>query len=84
MSRALWLISVVAFAGCLSTRPEQWGASGEDPTLKRAIYECKSDVDRKLGFAANFGGAVVPIAAMIRAPGHFNDCMESKGYKRAE
>ena len=79
------LIIVLLFTtGCLSTRPEQWGASGEDPTLKRAIYECEQDAAGMGHRAAVFGGAVVPLVALFRMRPMFNECMESRGYKAAE
>ena len=79
---AMWLLCGVVLAGCLSTRPEQWGASGEDPTLKRAIYECKSDAMGVSARANAFGGAVMPIVGGFQARNVFNECMESRGYKR--
>jgi hypothetical protein len=31
------MLAAAALAGCLSTKPDQWAPSNEDPTLKRAI-----------------------------------------------
>ena len=68
-------------AGCLSTAPEAWTHQPDEQTrARRAIYECKADVDDKLRFAAAFGGVIVPIIALAKASGNFDTCMASRGY----
>lgn len=75
-----WGVLALLLGGCVATSPAQWGASGEDPSLKRAIYECQADADNVARWAAGFGGVVVPIVALVKRPGNFNACMESRGY----
>jgi hypothetical protein len=68
----------------VSTKPDQWTASGEDATLKRAIYECKHDASGESYRATAQGGAVMPIAGLFAMRSKFNECMESRGYRRTE
>jgi len=81
-SRA-WLLLTLLLGGCVAGSPTQWGAADHDPSLERAIYECQADVRSMTYSGAAFGGVVVPIAALVRRPGLFNECMVGRGYQRA-
>ena len=70
--------------GCLSTAPEQWANSGEDPTLERSIYECKHDGANASYRATAFGGVIMPIAGLFAMRSTYNECMVSRGYKKTE
>ena len=83
MKTWILLFWLVILGGCAATNPNLWGPSPEDPTLKRAVYECQEEMDNRLRWAAGFGGVVVPIAAAINAPGKFDQCMESRGFQKA-
>lgn len=78
-----WLALAWGLGGCVANQAAMWASSGEDPSLKRAIYECQEESDNRLRWAAGFGGIFVPIAAAVKAPGKFDECMVSRGYQRA-
>ena len=79
MRRAAWLLCGLALAGCLSTDPNQWAASSEDTTLKRAIYESKHDAANESHRATAYCGIIMPIAGLFAMRSTFNECMESRG-----
>jgi len=78
------LLVACALGSCLSTDPKQWTTSGEDTTLKRAIYECKQDAAGESHRATAQGGAVMSIVGLFAMRSKFNECTESRGYQKAE
>lgn len=80
-----WLAFTLIFTGCLSTDPARWAFKPDEQSAARAaIYDCKADTNAMLHRAAAFGGAIVPLVALSRARAAFDECMEARGYRRAE
>ena len=76
------LLLSLLLSGCYATDPAQWThAPDEQTALKAAIYECKAHANAQRLYAAQFGGAVLPIVSLFTAPGVFRECMEAKGYR---
>ncbi len=82
--RYRWLV-LLLLTGCMTTDPARWAFTPDDSGGARAaIYDCKADTNAMLHRAAAFGGAIVPLVALSRARAAFDECMEARGYRRAE
>ena len=78
-----WLLLALLLTGCYATDPAQWTHAPDNETaLKAAIYECKAHANAQRLYAAQYGGAVLPIVSLFTAPGVFRECMEAKGYRQ--
>lgn len=84
--RAMLFGLAVFLAGCMATRPEQWAITGDAETtkVKRDIYECKADAAAVSHRATASGGAIMPIVGLFGMRSQFNECMESRGYRKSD